>query len=165
MLNLATEEVREYWGRESPELGRLLLDIERTEDWTLDGHPEIGDRLVRLGVKLADPAAVAKLAAADRNDLLFFLVYISSSKAMRLISWMDETQNGMGTRLLAVLLDQDEHGAFFNVVDPLLAGTLVQRLRVIRNTPFFEKILNPSLLDSIMRAIDNYREEKANHEA
>lgn len=164
MLSLTTENVRDYWQQMSPDLGTLFESIERTEDWTLDSNPDIADRLTRLGLKLADPDAARRLAGADKNEFLFFLVYISSSKALRLIQWMDTAQNGLGTLCLNTLLERDQEGAFANVLDPMLAGTMVQRLRVIQNTPFFKKLLDPSMLDSIARAIGNYQEEKERHE-
>jgi hypothetical protein len=165
MLSLSTDNVRDHWQKMSPDLGNLFVSIEKTEDWTLDNNPDIADRLAHLASRLSDPEATLKLMEADKNELLFFLVYISSSKAFRLIQWMDDTQNGQGTRLLNVLLEQDGAGVFSNVVDPLLAGTMIQRLRVIQNTPFFRKLLEPSLLESIVRAIDHYRDEKEKHEA
>ncbi len=165
MLSLSTDDVRMHWQQISPDLGKLFAGVEKTEDWTLDNNPDIAERLTRFGLRLSDPSATLKLADADKNDLLFFLVYISTSKAFRLIQWMDSTQNGLGTRLLNVLLEQDGTGVFSQVVDPMLAGTMIQRLRVIQNTPFFQKLLSPSMLESILRAIDNYREEKDQHEA
>lgn len=160
MLDFATENVQRYWRTVSPELGDMFSMIEKTEDWTLDNHPDIGERLADFGLRLADPNATIRLAEADRNSLLFFLVYISTSKAFRLVSWMDETQQGLGTRLLNTLLERDAEGVFANVLDPGLAGVMIQRLRVIQNTPYLQKLLDPSLLDDILRAIDGYREEK-----
>ena len=78
MLSLSTEDVAEHWEQVSPELGQLFASIERAEDWALDNHPDIAERLQSFGLRLSDPAAAAKLADADRNDLLFFLVYILS---------------------------------------------------------------------------------------
>lgn len=165
MLSLSTEGVRDHWQQIAPELADLLVTIEKTEDWTLDSNPDIADRLTQFGLRLSDPAATQRLASADRNELLFFLVYVSSSKALRIIQWMDETQDGMGTKLLNLLLEQDGAGVFAHVADPMLAGTMIQRLRVIQNTPFFQQLLKSSLLDSIVRAIENYRDEKQDHEA
>jgi len=163
MLSLSTDAVKEHWLKLNPELSELFERIEKTEDWVLDNHPDIADRLAQFGLALSDPEATLRLADADKNELLFFLVYISSSKAFRVIQWMDETQNMLGTKTLQTLLEQDGKGVFANIADPLLAGTMIQRLRVIQNTPFFEKLLDPSLLDSIIRAINNYREERESH--
>ncbi|MDR8877455.1 type IVB secretion system protein IcmW [Burkholderia multivorans] len=165
MLSLASESVREYWAASSPELGSLFERIERTEDWTLDSHPDIADRLQQLGLRLADPEMLGRLEGASKDDLIFFLVYISTSKAFRLVRWMDEARDGLGSRLLASLLDRDAAGVFCNVSDSLLAQTMVQRLLVIQNTPFFEQLLSPAMLGSIERAINSYGDEKRNHEA
>lgn len=165
MLDFSTENVQLYWRNFSPELGDLFTTIEKTEDWTLDNHPDIGERLVHFGLRLADIEATKRLADADKNSLLFFLVYISTSKAFRLVSWMDAAQEGLGTRLLNSLLERNGEGVFANVVDPGLASVMIQRLRVIQNTPYLQKLLHPSMLDDILRAIDTYREEIESHEA
>jgi hypothetical protein len=165
MLDFASESVHRYWQGLAPELRELFALIEKTEDWTLDNHPDIGERLVNFGLRLADPQATKRLAAADKNSMLFFLVYISTSKAFRLINWMDAAQEGLGTRLLNHLLERDGEGIFANVADPSLAGVMVQRIRVIQNTPYLQKLLDPVLLGDILQAIDNYREERDSHEA
>jgi len=135
--------------------------VEATEDWIVDRNPELADRLVRFGHKLSQPDAAKRLAEADRNELLFFLVYISSSKAFRLIQWMDETENGLGSSLLGVLLQSDGAGVYENVADPLLAGVMIQRLRTIQNTPFFARLLSPAVLGDIELAIKQHQEEKS----
>ena len=163
MLSLSTESVKEHWHKLNPELAELFERIEKTEDWVLDNNPDIADRLASFGLTLSDPAATARLADADKNQLLFFLVYISSSKAFRVIQWMDETQDGMGSRTLQALLAQNGLGVFSNIADPLLAGTMLQRLHVIQNTPYFQQLLAPETLDSIVRAIHLYREERESH--
>ena len=165
MLDFSTDSVHSYWRNFSPDLGELFSTIEKTEDWTLDNHPDIGERLIHFGLRLADPEATKRLAEADKNSMLFFLVYISTSKAFRLINWMDAAQEGLGTRLLNSLLEKNGEGIFANVADPGLAGVMIQRLRVIQNTPYLQKLLAPELLDGILHAIDSYREEKENHEA
>lgn len=164
MLDFSTERVHMHWHKFSPELGALFCTIEKTEDWTLDNHPDIADRLVNFGLRLADPQATKRLAEADNNSMLFFLCYISTSKAFRLINWMDDAQEGLGTRLLNSLLERNGEGIFANVADPSLAGVMIQRLRVIQNTPYLHKLLHPSLLNDILHAIEDYRSEIENHE-
>ncbi|WP_218570953.1 hypothetical protein, partial [Pseudomonas sp. 3PA37B6] len=62
---------------------------------------------------------------------------------------------------LGVLLQQDSNGVFSNVLDPMLAGTLVQRLQVVQNTPFFQRLLAPEFLGSLSKAITNYHQERS----
>lgn len=160
MLNLSSQDVRNYWHSVSPDMARLFGAIEQTEDWTLDADARIGDRLIGLAKRLSVPNAAARLAAADKHDLLFFLVYISTSKAFRLIQWLDEEEDGLGSRLLDSLLDNDSADAFARVADPVLVSTLFRRLHVIQNTPFFNQLLDPSMLEGIQQAIQSYRDER-----
>ncbi len=163
MLDLAADEVRAYWVQTEPAIVGLLDRIERTEDWTLDDAPGMTQRLTALGEQISLPGSADRLAAADRESLLFFFAYLSTSRAFRLIRWLDEHHDLLGTRLLERLLTTDGQTLVAELIDPTLSGVMVQRLRVLQNTPYFTRLLAPSLLDSIERVIERYREE-APHE-
>ncbi|TAL63620.1 MAG: hypothetical protein EPN79_15815 [Burkholderiaceae bacterium] len=165
MLDLATENVRAYWAQTEPDLVRLLDRLGRTEDWTLDAIPEITQRLVGLGELLAQPGSAQRLAMANRDTLLFFFAYISTERAFRLIRWLDEHHDNLGSTLLERLLTTDGQALVADVVDPTLTGVMVQRLRVLQNTPYFTRLLAPSMLDSIERVIDRYRSEDSTHDS
>lgn len=149
MPDLHSEDVRAYWRGMSPELADFFGLIERTEDWAMDGHPEIEARLVRFG-RAIDRASTERLAEMKGEEFLFLLAYIKSSKSFRLISWMDERHGGLGTRLVTRLLESEP--------DPRLASVMVQRLRVAQNTPYFRQLLQPERLGQLQRAIEHYRE-------
>lgn len=164
MLDLASENVRSYWAESEPDLVALLDRIGRTEDWTLDTIPAIADRLVALGEQLSRPGSAERLAEASRQSLLFFFAYISTERAFRMIRWLDEHHDQLGSRLLERLLTPEGQGLVAEVVDPTLTGVMVQRLRVLQNTPYFSRLLAPSMLVSIERAIGRYRDEVDTHE-
>lgn len=164
MLNLATDEVRAYWLQAEPALMGLLDRIERTEDWTLDDAPGIAQRLSALGEQISMPGSADRLMGADRESLLFFFAYLSTARAFRLIRWLDDHHDMLGTRLLERLLTVEGQALVADLIDPTLSGVMVQRLRVLQNTPYFTRLLDPSLLESIERVIERYREE-ATHEA
>lgn len=159
MLNLATPSVRAYWAEAEPELAGLLDRLERTEDWTLDSLPSIAERLVALGHRLSQPGNAEKLAGVSRDQLLFFFAYLSTSKAFLIIRWLDEHHDGMGSAIVERLLSEDGQALVAEVVDPTLTGVMVQRLRVLQNTPYFSRLLAPTMLESIERAIHRYHED------
>lgn len=159
MLSLAAPNVRAYWVEAEPELVELLDRLERTEDWTLDSVPAVAEHLVVLGELLSEPGNAQKLADASRENLLFFFAYLSSSRAFLIIRWLDERHDRLGSRLLERLLTEDGQALVASVIDPTLTGVMVQRLRVLQNTPYFHRLLAPSMLSSIERVIDRYREE------
>ncbi|KAF1702986.1 type IVB secretion system protein IcmW [Pseudoxanthomonas kaohsiungensis] len=158
MLDLDANTVRQHWLEASPGLAELLDHIERTEDWTVDGSPAIGRRLVELGVALNRPGAARALEALDRDRLLFLLVYISSSKALRLLQWLDNAHAGMGTRLLTALLE-DGARAVSQLQHEALVQTMIQRLRIIQNTPFLNSVFDPTTLGQLERVIRQHNED------
>lgn len=159
MLNLATPNVRAYWAEADPALAGLLGRLERTEDWTLDTVPSIAERLVALGHRLSQPGNAEKLAGVSRDSLLFFFAYLSTSKAFLIIRWLDEHHDGLGSQLIERLLTEDGQALVAEVVDPTLTGVMVQRLRVLQNTPYFSRLLAPAMLESIERAIQRFHED------
>lgn len=165
MFELNTESVRRHWESVSPELGALFRSVEQAEDWTVDDHPQVAERLSRISGLLALPQAAARLNSAPSDDLAFFLVHVTTSKAFRVVSWLDERHEGLGTRLLSRLLEQDAMGVHANLREPVLARVLTQRLQVVQNTPYFQKLLDPAMLQEIERAIVAHREDKNEHEA
>lgn len=155
--------VRAAWQRMGPEFIDLLDAIERTEDWTLDHLPDVTARLRHLGTALTIPERALRLGQADLDLLLFFLVYVSTRRALLVIRWLDEQGEGAGSLLLASLLAQDGRGLYVNVQDAMLASLLHQRMSVLANTPFFAQLLHPDLLRDTQRAIARYREQQKGH--
>ncbi|MGX9960653.1 type IVB secretion system protein IcmW [Xanthomonas euvesicatoria] len=162
MLDLESEVVREHWRQAAPGLAELFDRIHLTEDWTLDGSPEIAAKIVRLGLSLSQPGAADALEGADRHRLLFFLVYISTSKAIRLLEWLDEHHGQLGSAMLESLLRADGQHIRAGIHSEQLTKTLVHRLRILRNQPYFRTLLDPLKIDRISAAIRLHQEENHN---
>lgn len=164
MFDLGTEAVYAHWESVSPELASLFRVVEQAEDWTVDRDPDVAQRLQRFCQLVDQPDHAGRLANASLEDLAFLLVHLSTSKAFRVVSWLDTQHEQLGSRILTSLLRQDAAGVYFNITEPLFARVLVQRLQVIQNFPYFKQLLDPELLRSIQGAIDAHREEMLNHE-
>lgn len=162
MLDLDAEVVRQHWRQAAPGLAELLDRIELAEDWTVDGSPVYAEKVVQLGKSLSQPGAVLALEEADRHQLLFFLVYISTSKAVRLLQWLDDEHAGMGSALLDQLIAGDGQRVRSGVQSDQLAQTLVQRMRILQNQPYFRSVFDPQKLGRLAQAIRQHREESNN---
>lgn len=156
-ISLDTATLVGYWRRFDPELADLVGVMDRAEAWTLDDHPEVAQRLVRLGQRLDGVAQARALAGADRRDALLFLAYISTSRAIRVIQWMDE-QGGYGSALVERLL-QATSDVDAMVPEAALRQLLARRLHVFNNTPYFCKLFATARLKSLANAIHSYRQE------
>jgi hypothetical protein len=160
MLDLSTDAIRSYWMENSPELAQLFDELETSESWVIDKYPEIEGRLIRFGKLVSAISDPAVLLRANHDDLLFLLVYISTSKAMRILEWLDEKQ--LGQPIIELLLKEDAQGIYQNVSDQVLAKTLVQRLSVARNTLFMRELLSPSMMTTILNATLRSAQKRGN---
>lgn len=160
MLDLSTDAIRSYWMENSPELAQLFDELETSESWVIDKYPEIEGRLIRFGKLVSAISDPAVLLRANHDDLLFLLVYISTSKAMRILEWLDEKQ--LGQPIIELLLKEDAQGIYHNVSDQVLAKTLVQRLSVARNTLFMRELLSPSMMTTILNATLRSAQKRGN---
>ena len=160
MLDLSTDAIRSYWMENSPELAQLFDELETSESWVIDKFPEIEGRLIRFGKLVSAISDPAVLLRANHDDLLFLLVYISTSKAMRILEWLDEKQ--LGQPIIELLLKEDAQGIYQNVSDQVLAKTLVERLSVARNTLFMRELLSPSMMTTILNATLRSAQKRGN---
>lgn len=157
--DLAPDGLVAFWRGFDPALAELVARMDRAEPWTLDQEPAIAARLIALGQRLSSERHAIALASADRESLLLFFAYISTSRALRVIHWMDEI-GGHGAQLVERLLRQPDDVASVIPVAPL-RELLTHRLRVISNTPYFEKLFAPARLQGLQRAIRQYKQEKS----
>lgn len=159
MLNLEANSVREHWAAVDPSLAALFEAIERTEDWVVDQIPQVAQRLARLSQAMTGPGAVAALERLERGQLLFIMVYLSTAKAVRLLQWMDEQNEGSGASMLNALVSSNGPVLRAGISESALALTLAQRMRVLQNTRFFRSVFDPQVLASLTAVIQQHRED------
>jgi len=159
ILDLDHQQVREHWQKADPGLAQLFDDMQATEDWTLDGSPAVAMSLVKLGRALSQPGGAQALERMDQGRLLFLLVYISSSKAVRLLQWMDNVLPGSGTQLVEALLQRDGRAVRAGISEKALVDTLLQRLRMLQNQPFLKNVFDPQAMSKLAAVIRQHREE------
>lgn len=153
-LDLSPEGVRRYWLEKAPSLAHLFDEISKVEPWTLDDEPAIRDRLIRFGHLLsATPGAAKRLECAQRSDLLHLLVFINRAKAFLLLHWLDENHEGLGSRVVTMLVE----AAHEMPGQEVLHQTLVDGLQMLNNGPFLRELFDQRRVNGLVRAINNYQ--------
>jgi len=145
-----------------PELAQVIARMDRAEDWTLDGEPEVAERLVRLAKHLQGERQAAALALAPVRDLRLFLAYIATSRFLRIVEWLD-AQGGYGSALAERILNAPDDALEAAVPDATLRRVLANRLRVFSNLTYFRALFDPARLRAIERAIIRYSEKETGH--
>lgn len=91
MPHLDRESLALHWRGKDGKLARLLFAMDMTEDWTFDSSDDVNAQIQNLGIKLSKMKSPSAILALDSDNLLFFMAYLSTSRALRLAEWGDAT--------------------------------------------------------------------------
>lgn len=130
-LNLRKSLIERFWSEQDPRMARILRWMDNTENWMLDERPDVLQALTALSQSMSKSSPSALV---DRFDpLLDVLAYMSSSRALRIIEWMDRNyQGGISLRLVERALERP---------DPR-AQLLIDRLQTLRSLSVLGKIFS-----------------------
>lgn len=131
-LNLRKSLVERFWNQQDPRLARILRWMDSTEDWMLDERADVMQALASLGQRISksDPQAIAE----NFDPLLDVLAYMSSSRALRVIEWLDRAHEGaLSVRLVQKAMQRP---------DPR-AQILIDRLQALRSLSLLGQIFSP----------------------
>lgn len=134
MLNLKKSIVEDYWRKTSPRMAKAILVMQDVEFWLLDDKKEVNDALNDLAKSMdkADKDVIIQQA----NSLLYVMAYMSSGKALRMMSWFDEKHpNGLTVDLTNLAKDNPED---------IHARLMLDRLQTIKSLSLMNKIFAPS---------------------
>jgi len=144
-LSLRDAPIRMWWQRRDPGMDRLLQQMDGVETWPVDGHLEVAEALYKLTLKINQDAINLD---AHLDDILDLLAYLSSSRALRVVAFVDEQHNNAmrflqraGERVASSVSRQ-------NGVD---AGgqMMVDRLRVLERAALLGRLFAPERLSAV----------------
>lgn len=154
-FSMDTAHVKAFWLTESPELAIIFEAIEQKEEWVVDvRYQDIAQRLVAFGERLKNQPDPSVLMDADRNDLLVFLVFITTSKVFRFIDYLNSF-NHLGDLIIERVLN----GAIIDntISDAELIPVLTHRLQSALKASFCRQIINREIVDQFISAVREYR--------
>ncbi|EPU1979358.1 hypothetical protein ACVVI9_004766 [Escherichia coli] len=162
-LSLEPAILQQYWQDVSQELGELFSLLETHESWVADKKSgEIENRLIQFGKKVDELSDPSVLLTASRSDLLVFFCYLSSSKAMRLLDYLEShtMSRGLGNKLLEHLFGVHEQELAEIGASPQLIELLAARLEMVLRAPYLREIFRPERIHSFANALRVYHESK-----
>lgn len=134
MLNLKKSIVEDYWRKTSPRMAKAISVMQDVEFWLLDDKKEVNDALNDLAKSMdkADRDNIVQQA----NALLYVMAYMSSGKALRMMSWFDEKHpNGLTVDITTMAKSNPES---------IHARLLLDRLQTIKSLSLMNKVFAPS---------------------
>lgn len=148
-LNLRKSLVERFWTAQDTRLARILRWMDSTETWMLDERQDVMQALASLGQRLnkSDPKAIA-----ERFDpLLDVLAYMSSSRALRVIEWLDRAHEGaISVRLVQKAMQRQD----------ARAQLLIDRLQALRSLSLLGQIFSPQRIGRAIELLE--KSEKIN---
>lgn len=145
---LKQSSVNIYWKQQDPRLSKVLNLMHSAEPWVVDEIDSVSRELVNFGKRLGDVRA-GQLSNGS-SEVTTVLAYISSSKAMRVFNWLDDTFPGLSFFYVMEARNQDW--------DP--GRLLLDRLNTIRTLNLLSSLFAPSRADFIISLLEENENEE-----
>ncbi len=148
-LNLRQNIVVDYWKQRDARMQVILEWMESLEEWRLDEDQDFNKALLELEPRL-DHATHAGLYD-NTEKMLDVMAYMSPSRAMRLLEWMDETYD----KSLSVHYVQQAQEQADNPNNQLM----LDRLRALQSLQLLGKVFRPARAMLITRLLEQESQE------
>ena len=156
MVDLTSKGLETYWSEVSPGAPFIIGAMDATEDWVIavDGSTdeELAAFVAAVPVMLVQ-AVRSGQKAAFINDLLVVLAYLHSSKALRLVYWLETGFPELEFDFLREAHDLYEQGGV-TAIDRVAFKLMMDRLRFARKTALLQTVFAPERLAAVQAAIE-----------
>jgi hypothetical protein len=124
--------VKEFWEKKDKRLSRVLSAMDNVEFWVFEEEEGFAQGVNRIGRYMSE-ASPEKIEQVIDN-LVVLMAYMSSSKSMRMLNWIEENHPQIFQKMMARL---PQH------FKPKAAGLLGARMRVMNNLELMGRVFNP----------------------
>lgn len=132
MPNLRQSVIEDFWQRKDPRMARILGWMESMEDWMLDDNDEVASSIFALANTLEKVSG--KDIVANSDDILKAMAYMSSPRALRLLSWFeDHFPQGVSVALTKKAEESETE----------TSALLLDRLNTLNRLSLLSKIFSP----------------------
>ena len=130
-LTLLDTYIKEYWQKKDKRLARILKIMDNVEFWVFEDEEDFSSAVSKLGffISEASPPQIEKVA----DHLITIMAYMSSSKALRLLNWLEENHPEVFEKYLQKLPAHSR---------PRAARLLGSRMRVLNGLNLMGRIFS-----------------------
>jgi hypothetical protein len=132
-LILLDTYVQEHWTRKDRRLARILRVMDNVEGWVFEDEEDFPKMVNKMGRALSSVGS--EEIQRGIKLLVVILAYMSSSKALRLLNWLEETHPKVFQAMVESLPGHER---------PRAARLFQTRLRVMNNLDLMGKVFNPN---------------------
>lgn len=157
MIDLTTSGLEDYWGEVAPSAPFIVASMDAVEDWVVDRNGVVDADLNSLVTEL--PGMLAQVLEGGSQgqkaefvaDMVVVLAYLRSSKALRLIHWLETEFPGFD--FLREARQLYEEGGVTGM-DRVAYKLLMDRLRFASKTALLQTVFSPERLLAVRNAIE-----------
>lgn len=152
-MYLSSDDVKRRWGMEDLRLATTLMVMDSVESWTFDDNPDIEAKIKSLCDNL-EAKGNEKLIGAASHDFLLLLAYMSTTRALHILSVMDSKFSGSGLRLVQKAVELTNRDPEFTE-----GSLMVERLETLRRIRSLNRIFAPARLRLVMKVLEEIKHE------
>lgn len=156
MVDLTSKGLEKYWSEVSPSAPYIIGAMDATEDWVLDIDGSLDDELATLMLAMPDMLSLALRTGKKSefiNDFLVVIAYLHSSKALRLVYWLETGFPELEFDFLREAHSLYEQGGV-TAIDRVAFKLLMDRLRFARKTALLQTVFAPERMAAVQAAIE-----------
>jgi hypothetical protein len=149
-LNLRENVVADYWRTRDKRMQIILEWMEGMEEWRLDDDQDFSRSLLDLQPRLEKASRGGMLDIS--GDFLKVMAYMSASRAMRLMEWMDgKFDKSLSVEYVQVAQDYAAENATHQL--------MLDRLRALHSVSLLGKVFSPQRTQIITRLLIEQNED------
>lgn len=148
MPDMSHKAVHTFWhDYDKKTLYRIVTSMEGMENWTVDQDPRVSEKLNQLGQYLD---GVKEVKIKNESMLIKILANTRSSRALRLMQFLDILKPGTASKLLVYAEEQtkDENKNWY-------ADLFLKRNLVFERMQLLGRVFAQERVNLILRALEN----------
>lgn len=152
MPDLSLESVHVFWhDYDKKTLYRIVTSMEGIETWASDNDPQVDAALNRLGEALESPAP---FEIENEGLLVKILANTRSSRALRLMQFLDTLKPGTASKLLIYAEEQTKDPSSHNQD----ANLFLKRNLAFEKLQLLGRIFAPERINLVLKALEKIEE-------
>lgn len=152
MPDMSIEAVHAFWHHYDKRiLYRIITSMEGIETWVADTDHEVEEVFLRLGAQLDK---IEDFELTDEGAVVQVLANTRSSRALRLMQYLDTLQPGTASKLLVYAEEQTKDAEHKN----RYANLFLKRNLSFERLQLLARVFAPERINLILRALESQNE-------
>ena len=152
MPDMSIESVHAFWhDYDKRTLYRIVTSMEGIESWAADDDPNVEEALLRLGTALD---TIRDFEITDEAVVIKVLANIRSSRALRLMQFLDSLKPGTASKLLIYAEEHTKDPATKNHY----ADLFLKRNLAFERLQLLGRVFAPERINLVLKALESSHE-------